>query len=31
MITSETGRQETTRFVVDANDRPDRHIAIKMP
>jgi hypothetical protein len=30
-ITSETGRQETTRFVVDANDRPERPIAIKLP
>lgn len=29
--TSETGRQETTRFVVDANDRPERPIAIKLP
>jgi RNA polymerase sigma-70 factor (ECF subfamily) len=30
-ITSETGKQESTRFVVDANDRPDRQIPIKMP
>ena len=30
-ITSETGKQESTRFVVDANDRPDRRIAIKLP